>query len=179
MAEASVWFRAAIGRKKNAEARWLLPMICRRGGIDKRDIGSIRILDTTTEFEISERVAESFAVKIRRPDKEDNIRIEPLAETPSGQAPSEKQTHLPLREARDTDRTDRNGRRSDNSRDAAGPKQYDKPRDGGGSKFSSEPGFGKKKKHRNKSGHAGQPQPAGAPSAKGAPGKRTKKKRRG
>ena len=44
--------------RKNAEARWLLPMICRRGGIDKRDIGAIRILDTTTEFEISERVAE-------------------------------------------------------------------------------------------------------------------------
>src|SRR3984885_2416688 len=31
MAEGSVWFRAAIGRRKNAEARWLLPMICRRG----------------------------------------------------------------------------------------------------------------------------------------------------
>ncbi len=27
MAEGSVWFRAAIGRRKNAEARWLLPMI--------------------------------------------------------------------------------------------------------------------------------------------------------
>ena len=53
-------------------------MICRRGGIDKRDIGAIRIMDTTTEFEISARVAESFAVKIRRPDKEDNIRIEAL-----------------------------------------------------------------------------------------------------
>ena len=59
MAEASVWFRAAIGKRKNAEARWLLPMICRRGGIDKGDIGAIRILDTTTEFEISERVAKS------------------------------------------------------------------------------------------------------------------------
>ncbi|WP_245333899.1 DbpA RNA binding domain-containing protein, partial [Bradyrhizobium guangdongense] len=44
--------------------RWLLPMICRRGGIDKRDIGAIKIMDTTTEFEISERVAESFAAKV-------------------------------------------------------------------------------------------------------------------
>jgi ATP-dependent RNA helicase DeaD len=34
MGEGSMWFRAAIGRQKNAEARWLLPMICRRGGID-------------------------------------------------------------------------------------------------------------------------------------------------
>ena len=54
-------------------------MICRRGGIDKSDIGAIRIMDTTTEFEISARAAESFAVKIRRPDKEDNIRIEAIA----------------------------------------------------------------------------------------------------
>lgn len=172
MAEASVWFRAAIGRKKNAEARWLLPMICRRGGIDKRDIGAIRILDTTTEFEISERVAESFAVKIRRPDKEDNIRIEPLTDTSRDQAPSKERSNPPWREAGDADH---NVRRSDNSRDATGPKQPGKPHGESGSKF----GFGKKKKHRNKSVHAGQPQPASASPAKAASGKKTKKKRRG
>ena len=61
MAEGSVWFRASIGRQKNAEARWLLPMICRRGGIDKHDIGAIRIYDTTTEFEISAQAAEKFS----------------------------------------------------------------------------------------------------------------------
>jgi ATP-dependent RNA helicase DeaD len=43
MAEGSVWYRAAIGRQKNAEARWLLPMICRRGGIDRvRDFRNCR-----------------------------------------------------------------------------------------------------------------------------------------
>jgi ATP-dependent RNA helicase DeaD len=83
MPEGSVWFRAAIGRKKNAEARWLLPMICRRGGIDKHEIGAIRIMDTTTEFEISANAAESFAALIKRPDKEDNIRIEPLGDAPT------------------------------------------------------------------------------------------------
>ena len=90
MADGSVWFRANIGRKKNAEARWLLPMICRRGGIDKGDIGAIKIMDTTTEFEISERVAESFAAKIKRPDKEDNIHIEPLANGPEGAVASSR-----------------------------------------------------------------------------------------
>lgn len=80
--EGGVWFRANIGRQKNAEARWLLPMICRRGGIDKRDIGAIRIFDTTTEFEVSAQAADKFAVKIKRPDKEDNIRIEPLQGEP-------------------------------------------------------------------------------------------------
>jgi ATP-dependent RNA helicase DeaD len=176
MAEASVWFRAAIGRRKNAEARWLLPMICRRGGIDRRDIGAIRILDTTTEFEISERVAESFAVKIRRPDKEDNIRIEPLADAPEAQASSKMRSNPPRREAGDTDHI---VRRSDNSRGAAEPKQRGKPHGEGGPKPGGERGFGKKMKHRSKSGDAGRPQLAGRSSAKVAPGKRTRKKRRG
>jgi ATP-dependent RNA helicase DeaD len=92
----SVWFRAAIGRKKNAEARWLLPMICRRGGIDKHEIGAIRIMDTTTEFEISANAAESFAALIKRPDKEDNIRIEAMGDAPSSQA--ERPSPPPRRE---------------------------------------------------------------------------------
>ena len=77
-------------------------MICRRGGIDKHDIGAIRIFDTTTEFEISARAAESFAVKIRRPDKEDNIRIEAL---PTVRRASPRPKSARLRETR-------NGRRS-------------------------------------------------------------------
>ncbi|MET0710856.1 MAG: DEAD/DEAH box helicase, partial [Tardiphaga sp.] len=60
MGEGSMWFRAAIGRQKNAEARWLLPMICRRGGIEKHDIGAIRIYETSSEFEISGDAAEQF-----------------------------------------------------------------------------------------------------------------------
>src|SRR4051812_38064245 len=99
MPEGSVWFRAAIGRRKNAEARWLLPMICRRGGITKGDIGAIKIMDTTTEFEISQRVAESFATMIKRPDKEDTIRIEALEGAPQREAAPEKRPFAPRREA--------------------------------------------------------------------------------
>ncbi|HEX7791310.1 MAG TPA: C-terminal helicase domain-containing protein, partial [Afipia sp.] len=84
--EGSVWFRAAIGRNKNAEARWLLPMICRRGGIGKQDIGAIRIFESSTEFEISANAADTFTTMIKRPDKEDNIRIEALPSGPQGDA---------------------------------------------------------------------------------------------
>ena len=152
MAEGSVWFSAAIGRKKNAEARWLLPMICRRGGIDKHDIGAIRILDTTTEFEISERVAAAFAVKIRRPDKEDNIRIAPLADVPEGQAPSEKRFHTPRREGNEPDRS---ARQNDKSRDERGPKQHGKSHSESGSRFDE--ASSKKKRHQDKPAYAGQP----------------------
>ncbi|HWL30801.1 MAG TPA: DEAD/DEAH box helicase [Xanthobacteraceae bacterium] len=100
MPDGSVWFRAAIGRQKKAEARWLLPMICRRGGIEKRDVGAIRILDTVTEFEVSARVAASFASRIGRPDKEDNIRIEALKGEPQAEA-EEKPRPRRERKARD------------------------------------------------------------------------------
>ncbi|HEY0219041.1 MAG TPA: DEAD/DEAH box helicase [Afipia sp.] len=80
--EGGIWFRAAIGRQKNAEARWLLPMICRRGGIGKQDIGAIRIFEAHTEFEIASSAVNTFSAKIKRPDKEDNIRIEPMKGEP-------------------------------------------------------------------------------------------------
>ncbi len=175
MADGSVWFRANIGRRKNAEARWLLPMICRRGGIDKGDIGAIKIMDTTTEFEISERVAESFAAKIKRPDKEDNIRLEPMTDAPQRQAPSEERSKPPRRESGDSDHRER---RDDRPRDAAGFKPRDKAHGERRPKFDDAPSFGKKKKHKNKPGHA---EPAVTPwPLKGAPGKKkAKKKHRG
>ncbi|WBL76054.1 DEAD/DEAH box helicase [Bradyrhizobium xenonodulans] len=167
MAEGSVWFRANIGRRKNAEARWLLPMICRRGGIDKGDIGAIKIMDTTTEFEISGRVADSFAAKIKRPDKEDNIRLEPMADALQRQAAPEERSHPPRGERGDSDHR---ARRDDRPRD----KSEFKPRGERAPKFDDAPSFGKKK-HKNKPGHA---EPSVKPwPVKGAGGKKPKKKK--
>ncbi|WP_456654296.1 DEAD/DEAH box helicase [Bradyrhizobium lupini] len=185
MADGSVWFRANIGRKKNAEARWLLPMICRRGGIDKNDIGAIKIMDTTTEFEISERVAESFAVKIKRPDKEDNIRLEPMADAPQRQAASEERPHAPRRESGDSDHRERQGERArepNGFKPQGKPhgkihgKPHEKPYAERTPKFDDAPSFAKKKKHKNKSGHA---EPSVTSwSEKGAAGKKPKTKKK-
>lgn len=169
--EASVWFRAAIGRRRNAEARWLLPMICRRGGIDKHDIGAIKIMDTTTEFEISERVADSFAAKVKRPDKEDSIRIELMTDAPQRQAPSEEPSHATRRER---DAGGHRERRDDRPREAREFKPRDKGHGERKLSFDEAPSFGKKK-HKNKPGHA---EPSVTPwPAKGAPGKKPKKKK--
>lgn len=81
----SIWFRAGVGRQQRAEARWLLPMICRRGGIDKSDIGAIKIYGNLSEFEISTDVVDKFSQMIKRPDKEDTIRIELLPSGPQGE----------------------------------------------------------------------------------------------
>jgi ATP-dependent RNA helicase DeaD len=55
------WFRAGVGRKNNADPKWLIPLICRLGGITKQEIGAIRIFDRETKFEILAEAAESFA----------------------------------------------------------------------------------------------------------------------
>ena len=74
-----VWFRLDIGRQNNADPRWLLPMICRRGKITKADIGAIRIFERETKFEVAREAAERFAVSVRRSGGDDEVRIEPLA----------------------------------------------------------------------------------------------------
>src|SRR5690606_35954403 len=35
--EDSVWFRMDVGRRQNADPRWLLPLLCRRGHITKHE----------------------------------------------------------------------------------------------------------------------------------------------
>ena len=75
------WFRMNIGRRNNADPRWLLPMLCRRGGITKGDIGAIRIFDRETKFEVRDGAAHRFAETIRSGQNLDP-RIEPAADAP-------------------------------------------------------------------------------------------------
>ncbi|WP_425475481.1 DEAD/DEAH box helicase [Mesorhizobium quangtriensis] len=65
--EGGVWFTLSLGRKQRADPKWLLPMICKAGGVSKRDVGSIRIDDTETRFEISAEKARDFAERISKP----------------------------------------------------------------------------------------------------------------
>lgn len=61
----AVWFRLNLGRRDNADPRRLLPLLTRRGGLDRQEIGAIRIFDRETKFEVrghaAARFAESFA----------------------------------------------------------------------------------------------------------------------
>ena len=75
--EGSAWFRIDVGRSKNAEARWLLPLICRRGQITKAEIGAIRVFDRETRFEIARSAAQRFITAIAEA-QEDGPNIVPL-----------------------------------------------------------------------------------------------------
>jgi ATP-dependent RNA helicase DeaD len=78
-APGAAWFTINVGRSKNADPKWLIPLLCRRGNITKREIGKIQILTRETRVEIASDAAPSFAEAVRRPDANDkHIHIEPL-----------------------------------------------------------------------------------------------------
>ena len=58
--ENGVWFSLSVGAKHHAEARWLVPMLCRAGHLTKRDIGAIRVQPTTTHVELAPDCVERF-----------------------------------------------------------------------------------------------------------------------
>ncbi len=73
------WFTVNVGRSKNADPKWLIPLLCRRGNVTKSAIGKIQVLMRETRVEIAPDAAEKFAEAIRRPDDKDrNIHIEPV-----------------------------------------------------------------------------------------------------
>lgn len=76
--EGGTWFRLNVGRANNADPKWLLPMLCRRGGVSRQDIGAIRIFPSETKVQISRQAAEGFAETVRGTET-GGIRIEPMA----------------------------------------------------------------------------------------------------
>jgi ATP-dependent RNA helicase DeaD len=76
--DGSEWFRLNTGRRNNADPKWLIPLICRLGHITKKDIGSIRIFDYDTKFEISAEAAVKFGAAVQQTVRED-VTITPTA----------------------------------------------------------------------------------------------------
>ncbi|MDR4306809.1 DEAD/DEAH box helicase [Chelatococcus sambhunathii] len=66
-----VWFRLAVGRKQNADPKWLLPLLCRRGGVTRTEIGAIRIFDRETKVAIAADAADAFAASALGSEKGD------------------------------------------------------------------------------------------------------------
>lgn len=78
------WFRLPLGRKQNADPRWLIPLICKAGNVTKQDIGSIKIFDRETKFEIANPVAHQFADAV---SQQNEAQIHPAAPPGNGPAP--------------------------------------------------------------------------------------------
>ena len=75
-----VWFRLNVGRTRNADPRWLLPFLCRRGHVTRQEVGRIQVMERETRVEIAPWAATRFADAAGRRQEEDDedIRIEPM-----------------------------------------------------------------------------------------------------
>ena len=61
-----LWFKMDIGRAHNADPRWLLPLLCRRGHITRNEVGAIRIAQNETRFQIPRALAPRFVEAVKR-----------------------------------------------------------------------------------------------------------------
>jgi ATP-dependent RNA helicase DeaD len=61
-------FRVNLGAKDKAEPGWLLPLICRRGGVTRNEVGAIRIGPSFSDFQIAGHAASDFALAAAQPD---------------------------------------------------------------------------------------------------------------
>jgi len=97
----AVVFRVNLGADRNAEPGWLLPLICRRGGVTRNEVGAIRVGPTWSEFQIAGDAAADFALAASRPDpRAAHVLIEPAnprAHPPRHAKPpkTSSKTHLP------------------------------------------------------------------------------------
>ena len=165
-----VWFRMPLGRRQNAEPRWILPLICRRGHVTRNEIGAIRISQNETHFQIPRAIADRFAEAAARSAQNDPDE-DPVAIEQSDSGPREA--------AKGNRKFARNGADHNGPRVKAKPGFKSGPKPGGkaapkaGGKFKAKDTKAKNKKAAKKFGPS-----AKGPSAKGAPAKKPMHKKR-
>ncbi|MEO1659268.1 MAG: DEAD/DEAH box helicase [Pseudomonadota bacterium] len=82
--EDAVWVTLSVGRSNRAEARWLLPMLCKAGSMKKAAIGAIRIREDETYVQLDPEGASDFLVRVAQGATiEDGIEAR-LADGPPG-----------------------------------------------------------------------------------------------
>ncbi len=153
--EDTVWFRMDIGRKQNADPRWILPLLCRRGHITRNEIGAIRIGADDTHFQIPRTIADKFAAATQRTagteTDEENIRFEVSKDGPRMAArDNKKKSSYDGSDRRPSGGKFGQSRKPDGERTGKPGAKSFKKKPGG--KFSGKPGNFKK---------AGKPKPQG------------------
>jgi ATP-dependent RNA helicase DeaD len=76
--EEMVPFEVNLGAKDRAEANWILPLVCKRGGITRREVGAIRVARDRTYFEVARAAADEFTANAAERDpRAPHVRIAP------------------------------------------------------------------------------------------------------
>lgn len=167
-----VWFKMGIGRRQNAEPRWVLPLICRRGHITRNEIGAIRIGQHESWFQIPRAIAPKFADALERTasddDEQDAILITESPDGPRMEARQNRKHGGPMASAKPF-RKGREGRsdRPERSDRAERPDRADRPERPGRPARPDKPfkRDGKPGTRPDKARHSEGKRPAGKPFA--------------
>lgn len=153
--EDTVWFAMDIGRSQNADPRWILPLICRRGHVTRNEIGAIRIGPKETHFQIPRNLAEKFTSAVARTAGEEERGDE--VQIVASEAP--RQTAR-----RNAKKGGHRGQGGPKDRNRGGPRGGDRDRSGGRREERSD----RKPHHKAKRSHddGGSGPGAGAPKGK-------------
>ncbi|MBU6371486.1 MAG: DEAD/DEAH box helicase [Alphaproteobacteria bacterium] len=78
------WVALSVGRAQSAEPRWLIPMLCKTGGLTKRQLGAIRIHKSETHVEIDAAAIDDFFARVGEGGRlEKSIFVRRLDEAPA------------------------------------------------------------------------------------------------
>jgi ATP-dependent RNA helicase DeaD len=131
----SVWFKLNVGRRNNADPKWILPLLCRRGGVTKNDIGAIRIAANETHVGIAAAAVAKFTKGIAQAGHEEDNDVEIVqANGPPREAARENK-----RMGRDGDRPQRSQLGVNTRVDGPGNFRSDGPRGGGSNRDGARP----------------------------------------
>jgi len=167
---ASVWITLTVGYAQKAEPRWLIPMICKAGGITKRDIGTIRIENRETHVELNADVIDRFFTHLGEGARlEKNIVAMPMREHAARDERPQRaeRQDRPQRQERAPRRDERPERQERPQRETWSPERADRQE----RPAAARPG----RKERHKAEQRGKP-PANKHPAAGKPNKKKKKK---
>ena len=100
----AIWIAINVGRKKNADPKWLLPMLCKAGGLERDDIGQIRINAGNTHVELTPQGAMRLFEKVGESGRlEGSLQAFPLDGVPEPEpfSPSEARSEPRRERSRD------------------------------------------------------------------------------
>ena len=148
-----VWFKMSVGRRQNAEPRWILPLICRRGHITRNEIGAIRVGPNESWFQVPRAIAARFDETVKRTatgeDEQDAILIEESPEGPRVEARRNRKQH-PSEARVKPFRKGPGGKGGGKGGDKGGPKPPHGKKPGGGKTFANGPKVDRKNKGKPK-----------------------------
>ena len=82
----AVRFRVSLGKRQKADPKWLLPLLCRIGGVTRNEIGRIEIGDKDSIFEVAGGAVAQFREAIAAPSNAPSDEMPRVTEIGGGAA---------------------------------------------------------------------------------------------